>query len=227
MYPYTYASTTGNPVYDAYLSSLEDSFGPVVDFISNHYIAFLIIFVVLVLLALIMAVLTYIFYSIGLFKLSRSAGFGYSWFTFLPYLGECLIFKLPKNKFKFCGITTETRMKAFAYYLILRAGVPMVLSMISNFISVFFPVFYIVEIVFSLILSWVVAAYLAVAKYDLLKTFNTKKGTAVTISVLSIFCPLVFAVYLFAIRKCEPIYGYDYYYRIDPSEIDQDDEYSR
>lgn len=218
---------TGIPYIDFMISSIS-RLKPFVDFVAKNWVIILIFFGVLIALSTLAAAADYIFGALGIRKMAQNAGFRFSWFAFVPNLRECVIFKLPKKNFEIGGLVNmQSRMKAFITFLVLTYVMPSVVNTVISVMGIFFSPLYLLVIPAGFFFMIAVNLYLAVSKYDLLITFNVKKGTAVIISILSVFCPLVFSLYAFAIRKNEPIHGLDYYYSINPEDYDDNDEYSR
>lgn len=212
-----------NPYFQYYLN-IRHTFKSVTAFIDNYKEIIIITLIALFIFGILFNAAEYFLGSVGAFKMSQSAGFGYSWFAFIPVLRQCLIFKLPPKPFNIFSIhTTKSRMKAYIIQLAITHALPSVLGEVLSILSIFLPLFNLLWLPLGIICVYIGESYFAFAKYDLLRTFNVKKGIAATVSVLSIFCPFIFSVYTFIIRKNEPVAGYDYYYKYIP--YDEDDEY--
>lgn len=143
----------------------------------------------------------YLLPAIALFNMAKNAGHKYPWLAFIPIAQTYLEFTLPKRNFKIFNIVDTDK----------RATVATV-----SIIAMYFGSGIIAGLNLVPILGQILDAALAVfimavnirKMYDIHRTYGAEEETALVISIIGQFVPLVYAIYLLTIMNKEPEYGF-------------------
>lgn len=146
----------------------------------------------------------YLIPAIALFVMAKNAGHKYPWLAFIPIAQTYLEFTLPKKNFKIFNIVDTDK----------RATVAIV-----SIVAIYFGSGIIAGLNLVPVLGQLLDAALAVfimavnirKMYDIHRTYGAEEETALIISIIGQFVPLVYAIYLLTIMKKEPEYGFGNY----------------
>lgn len=159
--------------------------------------------------------ISYILPAIALYKMAQTAGYDKPWLAFIPFAQTYLMYVLPRVRFKVLFINTHKRdMIALITILVSVFGSGVIASL--NFIPGFGQILDVCLAVFLTAMAFR-------ARYDIISTFADEE-TAMPISIISIFVPLVFLIYLLVIRNNKPNYGEGNYFNVTIPEVDPDAE---
>ncbi len=168
-----------------------------------------------ILIGLIIGLAVVVVISIPIYQMAKKAGHPKPWLAFIPYGRQYVISTLPHRTYKlfFDCFRTDKRSKAFWWYFGIAFGVVAV-----SLVLAFLCIIPIIGFFFSL-LSYGVSILSSIAmvlimwrmNYDFVMTYDTKE-TALLISIISCFIPIVFVVYTFIVMNREPSYGFDGYF---------------
>lgn len=159
------------------------------------------IFIPLILVMLI----SFLLPAFALYHHAKTAGYDKPWLAFIPFAQTYLEYVLPRRRFKALFIDTHEREKvALIVILVSTFGTSVIAGL--NLIPAFGQILDIALTLFLVAMNWR-------KMYDYLCTFVDEKD-AMTFSVIGVFVPIVYAVYLIVIREKEPEYGEGNYYNV-------------
>ena len=159
------------------------------------------IFIPLILVMLI----SFLLPAFALYRHAKTAGYDKPWLAFIPFAQTYLEYILPRRRFKALFIDTHEREKvALIVILVSTFGTSVIAGL--NLIPAFGQILDIALTLFLVAMNWR-------KMYDYLCTFVDEKD-AMTFSVIGVFVPIVYAVYLIVIREKEPEYGEGNYYNV-------------
>lgn len=182
----------------------------------DRFLIYLAIFLVWFSAATISFILYRIIRPLAVFIMGLHAGYPYAWVAFLPYGTHFVEFALPLKEFNILNwIKTDKRETIAWTYIALDFFKPIIVTIIS-----FIPIIgRLGEIAFE----GAMAMFKWRKYYDLLKTFGFKQS-AMTLSILSVFCKPLYCVLLFIMCDRTPDYGWKGFEN--PILIDTYSEYS-
>ncbi|MBQ2184047.1 MAG: hypothetical protein II399_05370 [Lachnospiraceae bacterium] len=159
------------------------------------------IFIPLILVMLI----SFLLPAFALYRHAKTAGYDKPWLAFIPFAQTYLEYVLPRRRFKALFIDTHEREKvALIVILVSTFGTSVIAGL--NLIPAFGQILDLALTLFLVAMNWR-------KMYDYLCTFVDEKD-AMTFSVIGVFVPIVYAVYLIVIREKEPEYGAGNYYNV-------------
>jgi len=159
------------------------------------------IFIPLILVMLI----SFLLPAFALYRHAKTAGYDKPWLAFIPFAQTYLEYVLPRRRFKALFIDTHEREKvALIVILVSTFGTSVIAGL--NLIPAFGQILDLALTLFLVAMNWR-------KMYDYLCTFVDEKD-AMTFSVIGVFVPIVYAVYLIVIREKEPEYGEGNYYNV-------------
>lgn len=168
-------------------------------------------FVAFVVSAVVFFLQEYLLPAIALFKMAKKAGYKYPWFAFIPFAQTYLEFVLPRREFKVLFIKAGVDMRyvvALVFIGVTATGLSA--EKVTNYIPVVGGALGVLLAIFIMVLfvgcSWR-------KMYDLFCTYAPKK-TAVTLSVFSLFVPLIYTIALLVYMNKEPDFGAGNYYAV-------------
>lgn len=189
------------------------------------------IFFVIIALVVICSFVAYLLKAIPFFLIGQKAGVPLSWLSFIPIAQNYVPMVLPHRDFELLFVKPKKRLTAFWILLVLEVAYGILSSISSSFSqnipsmpqdmgSEYAAAFGVIEIVLLLIgllgslVVMIFSLALALMKMrmhiDLFRTYGME-GSAIALSVVGIFIPIVpMVAYLFLIGK-EPEYGYGNY----------------
>ena len=169
--------------------------------IFSHIAIIGMIFIPLILVMLI----SFLLPAFALYRHAKTAGYDKPWLAFIPFAQTYLEYVLPRRRFKALFIDTHEREKvALIVILVSTFGTSVIAGL--NLIPAFGQILDLALTLFLVAMNWR-------KMYDYLCTFVDEKD-AMTFSVIGVFVPIVYAVYLIVIRKKEPEYGEGNYYNV-------------
>ncbi len=172
---------------------------------TNHpdftkFIIYITIFVIFVASKILSGILYNIMRPIALFIIGTHAGYPRPWIVFLPYGSHFLEFSLPLKEFNVLNwIKTDKRDTIAWIYIALDVFKPMI-SLILSLLPL-------IGNLRSIIIGGSFALFKWRKYYDLLLTYGFK-DSAMTLSVLSVFCKPLYCVLLFLICDKTPDFGW-------------------
>ncbi len=159
------------------------------------------IFIPLILVMLI----SFLLPAFALYRHAKTAGYDKPWLAFIPFAQTYLEYVLPRRRFKALFIDTHERENvALIVILVSTFGTSVIAGL--NLIPAFGQILDLALTLFLVAMNWR-------KMYDYLCTFVDEKD-AMTFSVIGVFVPIVYAVYLIVIREKEPEYGEGNYYNV-------------
>jgi len=187
-------------------------------FAGGFTIGVFLLILLFILLVFLLLIAIFIVTEIPVYKMAKNAGFPHPWLAFVPYACSYVMFALPHKEFNiFNWIKTHNRTNAFLWFL----GISFVPAVIYPLVMVvaFIPLigsFLATGLngLISLVVNFFIYIFLWRARYDLLATFGAGENT-LWVSIVSLFVPFVWIVFLFILMNNEPDYGngnYDSYY---------------
>lgn len=169
--------------------------------IFSHIAIIGMIFIPLILVMLI----SFLLPAFALYRHAKTAGYDKPWLAFIPFAQTYLEYVLPRRRFKALFIDTHEREKvALIVILVSTFGTSVIAGL--NLIPAFGQILDLALTLFLVAMNWR-------KMYDYLCTFVDEKD-AMTFSVIGVFVPIVYAVYLIVIREKEPEYGEGNYYNV-------------
>ena len=164
---------------------------------------------------LLISIVAFILPAIALYKLATKAGYDKPWLAFIPFAQVYLEFVLPRRRYKVLFMNTHKRETMALIAILVSCFGSMVIAGL-NVIPAVGQILDIALMLFLVAVNWG-------KRRDLLCTF-TDENTAMTISIISIFVPMVYAIYLLVIMNNDPDYGEGNYYNVIIPEVDPDAE---
>ena len=164
---------------------------------------------------LLIAIVAFILPAIALYKMATKAGYDKPWLAFIPFAQVYLEFVLPRRRYKVLFMNTHKRETMALIAILVSCFGSMVIAGL-NVIPAVGQILDIALMLFLVAVNWG-------KRRDLLCTF-TDENTAMTISIISIFVPMVYAIYLLVIMNNDPDYGEGNYYNVIIPEVDPDAE---
>lgn len=171
----------------------------------NHpdFIKF-IIYLTVILISVSSALLSFILYRvmrpIALFIIGRNAGYPRPWIVLIPYGCHFMEFALPMREFNILNwIKTDKRETIAWTYIALDFFKPII-----SFILSMLPL---IGNLSGIIITGTFALFKWRKYYDLLRTYGFK-NSAMTLSVLSLFCKPLYCVLLFLMCDKTPDFGW-------------------
>lgn len=200
-------------------------------FVMGTYLLLLLIPCVLAFGFFLASIICSIFYYI----MGKEAGFDLPWIAFFPGGKNYIAFTIPHREFNLGIFSTFNRKLIFWIWFAAEISVYLISAVGSVYI--FFQSDYIVEyfteftpsmpsfppavLIIAIILVIFLLAYFIARSvihwrknYDLLKTYGYNK-TAIIVSTLNIFCPLIMMVFAIVLAGRLPEYGADGYYPVE------------
>ena len=178
-------------------SSLEEMTGHP-DF--TKFIIYIAIFVICITSTILSFILNNIMRPIALFIIGIHAGYPRPWIVFLPYGCHFMEFALPMREYNILNwIKTDKRETIAWTYIALDFFKPII-----SFIMSMLPL---IGNLSGIIISGAFALFKWRKYYDLLLTYGFK-NSAMTLSVLSVFCKPLYCVLLFMICDKTPDFGW-------------------
>lgn len=159
------------------------------------------IFIPLILVMLI----SFLLPAFALYRHAKTAGYDKPWLAFIPFAQTYLEYVLPRRRFKVIFFDTHDRKQmAWIAILVSTFGASVIAGL--NVIPAFGQILDLALMLFLVAMNWR-------KMYDYLCTF-TDDNSAMTFSIIGVFLPLVYAIYLFTIMKNKPEYGEGNYYNV-------------
>lgn len=168
----------------------------------------LVFFIISILISVVIFLVT----NIPLFIMAKKAGNPHPWLAFIP-LG-CIYNRLmiPKREYNLFNLfKTDDRKKAFIGYLIVFGALFIVLLIDTAFlvIPVVGAVIYLITMPFIMLLFTAgISIFIWRANYDILMTYGSP-DSALALSIISIFVPVLMIVLSFIYMNKEPHYDTD------------------
>lgn len=176
-------------------------------------ILFLVCFAVGIIIAA-SCLISYIVPAIPLYIMAKRSGYAKPWLVFVPYGKAYVSFALPLRQYSYLGMfKTYNRTAASWTYISLNFLTPVIAMFISCFglVGSLFMNFYSIGV-----------CLMHQGEYmDLYTTYGIKKDTALWLSILGIFLPIVHWVMLYIIYMNEPDFGLGRYYNPRPADEDE------
>ncbi len=167
----------------------------------SHVFVVLFIFIPILLIC----VISFLLPAFALYRHAKTAGYDKPWLAFIPFAQTYLEYVLPRRRFKALFIDTHEREKvALIVILVSTFGTSVIAGL--NLIPAFGQILDLALTLFLVAMNWR-------KMYDYLCTFVDEKD-AMTFSIIGVFVPIVYAVYLIVIREKEPEYGEGNYYNV-------------
>ena len=167
----------------------------------SHVFVVLFIFIPILLIC----VISFILPAIALYNHAQTAGYDKPWLAFIPVAQTYLEYVLPRRRFKVIFFDTHDRKQmAWIAILVSTFGASVIAGL--NVIPAFGQILDLALMLFLVAMNWR-------KMYDYLCTF-TDDNSAMTFSIIGVFLPLVYAIYLFTIMKNKPEYGEGNYYNV-------------
>lgn len=158
-----------------------------------------------VIIMLLSIVIGYLIPAIALYNMAKKAGYKYSWLAFIPVAQTYLEFVLPKRDFKLGFVTKERGVVGLIFIGVTYFG-----GIIVGALNAVPGLGQVLDFIFMVAL-WAVCWR---KMYDVIRTYKSKEA-ALTISILGMICPPVYAIALLTCINQEPDYGWgNYYYEI-------------
>lgn len=169
----------------------------------------------LIIIAVVILVMHYV-EAIPVFKLAKKAGIKYAWVALIP-IKPCSTFVLAsipgEKEVSLLGKKDIKRTTAIIiYFVILFVGVP-IATFISGIIGTFLGIIPFIGIILAGLVGTVIGlipgAALIIFEYSFLKDitdlYDTGKSTALIITIINYFVPIVRGIYLWTLIKKEPL----------------------
>ena len=172
-------------------------------------VAFIVLAIVLIPIGLGMLI-SFLLPAVPLFKMAQKAGYNKPWLAFVPFAQVYLEFILPRRRYKALFIHTHKRGLMSLITILLVYIIPF----FAVNVMAYFHVPYIWVRFFGICISVCVLPIYWRKRYDILYTFGDK-GSALPISIISLWIPVLYAVFLFINMNKAPDYGEGNFYNVD------------
>lgn len=168
---------------------------------------YLLITLGVIIVTLVISIAVYLIFAILQYKIAKKAGYDNPWFAFIPYLSFYMLYDLPYNRVFNLGIFKIEKRKTAALVGVL---VPVGFTLLSPIIGILaiipFIGYFLVLIIIS-VFNIVMKAFNWRCYYDLYSWYF-EDSTALALSIVGVFVPIVTLVVWFIILKKEPKYNY-------------------